>query len=67
MYIGLDVAITTMSMLGRIFLKICWSVLFIYTAELLPTEIRNGGMGFASVGARFSGVIAPFFGSSMVS
>ncbi|XP_044727966.1 solute carrier family 22 member 21-like [Chrysoperla carnea] len=37
-------------------LMVCW----IYTAELLPTVIRSGGVGTASTIARLAAMLAPF-------
>ncbi|ESP05327.1 hypothetical protein LOTGIDRAFT_152166 [Lottia gigantea] len=37
-----------------------FSVCFFYTPELFPTNVRNVGLGSASVAARTGGMIAPF-------
>ena len=66
MFIEANVAVTTMSLLGKCFTKVCFSVLIMYSVELLPTEVRNAGFGFTSVWARISGMLAPFMGTSLV-
>jgi OCT family organic cation transporter-like MFS transporter 4/5 len=58
---------TGMSLLGKFFATMCFSSVYLYSAELLPTEVRNGGVGFASLCARVSGMAAPFIGGPLVS
>lgn len=58
---------TGMSLLGKSFVTLAFCGIYLYSSELLPTEVRNGGIGFASMFARFSGMIAPFIGGPLVS
>ena len=37
-----------------------WGVLFLYNAELFPTEVRTSGIGSASFVGRFGGMVAPW-------
>ena len=37
-----------------------WGVLFLYNAELFPTEVRTSGIGSASFIGRFGGMVAPW-------
>ncbi|XP_033733071.1 solute carrier family 22 member 3-like isoform X2 [Pecten maximus] len=37
-----------------------FGVVYLYTPELFPTNLRNAGLGVASAAGRISGVIAPF-------
>ena len=37
-----------------------WAVLFLYNAELFPTEIRTSGIGSASFVGRLGGMLAPW-------
>lgn len=32
---------------------------YLYTAELFPTQVRNLGVGVTSIGARLGGILAP--------
>ena len=36
------------------------SVVYIFAAELFPTEVRNIGIGFGSMVGRIGSVVAPF-------
>jgi len=44
-----------------------WGVLYAYTPELYPTEIRATGMGWASGMTRIAGAIAPILGGWLIS
>ena len=44
----------------------CFNGMYVYTAELFPTEVRNAGLGSASMSARISGIVAPYVGGSLV-
>ena len=50
---------TALAIIGKVGFAGSFSVLFIYTSELFPTEIRNVGLGACASWARFGGVIAP--------
>ena len=58
---------TAMSLIGKCFVTLCFSAIYLYSCELLPTEVRSGGVGFASLCARISGMAAPFIGGPLVS
>ncbi len=45
------------SMLGKLCITASYGVVYIFTAELFPTEVRNAGMGMASLSARIGGII----------
>lgn len=44
-----------------------WGVLYAYTPELYPTEVRATGMGWASGMTRIAGAIAPILGGWLLS
>ena len=48
------------SLMGKMCITFSWAVLFLYTAELLPTEVRTSGIGSSSFLGRFGGMIAPW-------
>ena len=47
---------------------VCAAVLImtIYSAELLPTQVRNTGFGFLMTCARMGSIIAPYTGKTLV-
>ena len=49
-----------MTLAGKMCITFSWAVLFLYTAELLPTELRTSGIGSSSFLGRFGGMIAPW-------
>ena len=48
------------TLVGKMCITFSWAVLFLYTAELLPTEVRTSGIGSSSFIGRFGGMIAPW-------
>jgi MFS transporter, putative metabolite:H+ symporter len=46
--------------LGRFFSKMCFAVVFSFTAELYPTPLRTLGVGFSSAFGRVGSFIMPF-------
>ncbi|VCW97770.1 unnamed protein product [Gulo gulo] len=50
---------TAQAALGKGCLASSFICVYLFTGELYPTEIRQMGMGFASISARFGGLVAP--------
>lgn len=55
----LPVAVTVIAVLGKFAATACFSVIYIYTAELYPTIIRQNGQGLNAMCARVAGILAP--------
>jgi hypothetical protein len=63
---GFGIWMTAMSLIGKCFVSMCYATVHLFSAELLPTEVRSAGLGFASVCARVSGMAAPFITGPLV-
>jgi len=47
-------------MLGKLFITASFDALYVFSSELFPTVVRNGGMGMASVANCIGGTCSPF-------
>ena len=45
--------------MGRFCITASFSTIYIYTAELFPTSVRNTCLAACSVGSRVGGILAP--------
>ncbi|XP_077365294.1 solute carrier family 22 member 13-like [Festucalex cinctus] len=55
----LAVVATVMGVFGKFAASVCYAILFVYTAELYPTTLRQSGLGLNSTCARMAGILAP--------
>ncbi|KAM9826830.1 solute carrier family 22 member 13-like [Neosynchiropus ocellatus] len=55
----LPVVVTVVAVLGKFALTGCFAIVYVYTAELYPTNVRQSGVGLNSTFARVSGILAP--------
>ena len=53
------------SVLGQLGVTGGWETLYVWSAELYPTVIRNVGMGTSSAFARVGSMIAPYIAKSV--
>ncbi|TRY79719.1 hypothetical protein TCAL_01982 [Tigriopus californicus] len=51
--------ITTLTLIGKFGASASFSIVYLYTAELYPTIIRNSAVGASSMVARIGSIIAP--------
>ena len=56
----MDWAVMVLTLFGKMCITFSWGVLFLYNAELFPTEVRTSGIGSASFVGRFGGMVAPW-------
>jgi len=50
---------TCFALLGKLFASSSFALVYIFTAELYPTQVRTTALGFCSVFARLGGILAP--------
>ena len=65
---GSDLAwlVTTLTMTGKAAITICFSTIYVFTAELFPTPVRHLAVGSSSMMSRVGGLVAPFMGEPLV-
>ncbi|CAH1251990.1 SLC22A5 [Branchiostoma lanceolatum] len=51
---------TTLAMIGKFCITASFAVIYIFSAEIFPTVVRQIGMGMSSMSARVGGMVAPF-------
>ena len=49
-----------LSLIGKFGASAAFAIIFVYSAELFPTVMRNSGIGLSSFSARIGGVCAPY-------
>ncbi|KAK2177908.1 hypothetical protein NP493_572g01056 [Ridgeia piscesae] len=60
--VGLYTVLVVFSMCGKFFIASTFAVIYVYSAELFPTVVRQVGVGSSSMCARIGGLIQPQFG-----
>ncbi|KAK3098164.1 hypothetical protein FSP39_016805 [Pinctada imbricata] len=55
---------TTLAMIGKLGSAAGFAIIYIFSAELYPTVVRNAGMGASSCCARIGGILAPYVADS---
>ncbi|XP_035671194.1 organic cation transporter protein-like [Branchiostoma floridae] len=51
---------TTLAMIGKFCITASFAVIYVFSAEIFPTVVRQIGMGMSSMSARVGGMVAPF-------
>ncbi|KAL8575563.1 hypothetical protein ACOMHN_059627 [Nucella lapillus] len=50
----------TLSMIGKFGSSAAFAIIYVFSAELFPTLVRNSGMGASSLFARIGGIASPY-------
>uniref|UniRef100_A0A8D0GY01 Solute carrier family 22 member 5 n=1 Tax=Sphenodon punctatus TaxID=8508 RepID=A0A8D0GY01_SPHPU len=58
---GLHVLSVILVMLGKFGITAAFSMVYVYTAELYPTVVRNMGVGASSMASRLGSILSPYF------
>lgn len=51
---------TVFAMVGKFGSAMAYPIVYVFSAELFPTVVRNAGMGASSCASRIGGMIAPY-------
>ena len=65
-FAALGNVVTSLTMSGKFAITMSFNIIYLFTAELFPTSVRNMAVGSSSMVARISGMIAPFTGKPLV-
>ncbi|BFZ14543.1 hypothetical protein BsWGS_17582 [Bradybaena similaris] len=57
---GIGIIIICVTLIGKFAVTSAFAVLWLYSSELYPTNLRNTGFGISSLAARMGGTIAPY-------
>ena len=49
-----------LAMFGKLCITASYAIIYVLTAEIFPTVVRNVGVGSSSMVARIGGALAPF-------
>ena len=52
--------------IARAMMASVYQVVYIYTAEIFPTNVRSVGLGFCSMFARFASILVPFVAEVLI-
>ncbi|XP_004384800.1 solute carrier family 22 member 5 [Trichechus manatus latirostris] len=52
---------TVLVMVGKFGITAAFSMIYVYTAELYPTVVRNMGVGVSSTASRLGSILSPYF------
>ncbi|KAF5903594.1 solute carrier family 22 member 13 [Clarias magur] len=56
------IAVTVIAVVGKFSLAASFTIVYVYTAELYPTVVRQNGAGLNAMFARVGGILAPLIG-----
>ncbi|XP_078253212.1 organic cation/carnitine transporter 2-like [Rhinoraja longicauda] len=57
----LHILATVLVMIGKTSITITFAIIYVFSAELYPTVVRNMGIGVCSMASRIGSIISPYF------
>ena len=54
------VIVMALAMIGKMGVSASFTIIYIFSAELFPTVVRNSAIGWGSVFARVGGILSPY-------
>ncbi|XP_038661635.1 solute carrier family 22 member 5-like isoform X2 [Scyliorhinus canicula] len=58
---SLQILTTVLVMVGKAGITISFAIVYVFSAELYPTVVRNMGIGICSMASRVGSIISPYF------
>ncbi|XP_078071222.1 organic cation/carnitine transporter 2-like isoform X2 [Mustelus asterias] len=58
---SLHILTTVLMMVGKAGITISFAIVYVFSAELYPTVVRNMGIGICSMASRIGSIISPYF------
>ncbi|XP_078418029.1 organic cation/carnitine transporter 2-like [Cetorhinus maximus] len=58
---SLHILTTVLVMIGKAGITISFAIIYVFSAELYPTVVRNMGIGICSMASRVGSIISPYF------
>jgi len=65
MYSELHYVLIGLSMVGKLCITGAFAAVYVHSAEIFPTVVRNAGMGSSSAVARVGSMLAPYIAKSV--
>ncbi|XP_051875827.1 solute carrier family 22 member 4-like [Pristis pectinata] len=57
----LHILATVLVMIGKTSITISFAIIYVFSAELYPTVVRNMGIGVCSMASRIGSIVSPYF------
>ena len=58
--------VTVLAMVGKAFITVSYTTIFLFTAEMFPTRVRHLAHGVCNTCGNLAGMITPFMGAPLM-